>query len=202
VVKRNVFRAGCAGALLIVACSQIVEPALPTDADQFSPPPVYSTWWQMTEACSGLTGSLSAVTWYQTNEVVHDTQSGDVIAGYWLSGSNRIVLTSIVMMDGGIVRHEMLHALIQKRGHPRALFLGNCAGTVDCLEPCVADAGPYPSPPTSPIAVPGDSIEITLAVEPPTPAHNIDDGRFSLTVFARNRTARWITISPAAGADH
>lgn len=191
----------CAGAPLIVACTQIVEPPLPPDAESFSPPAVYSKWWKMTEVCSALTGSLAAVSWYKTSRVVSDTYSGDVIAGYWMSGSNRIVLTSSVMMDGGIVRHEMLHALIRKGGHPRGQFLGNCGGTVDCEEPCAAAAGSYPSPPVSPTAVPGDSIEITLAVEPRTPARAIDEGRFAITVFARNKSARWVTVAPATGSD-
>ena len=155
----------------------------------------------MTEACSALSGSFQAVTWYQTSQVVHDAQSGDVIAGYWLSGSNRIVLQSSVMMDGGIVRHEMLHALLRKGGHPRSQFLGNCSGTVDCEEACTAAAGAYPPPAESPIAVPADSIEITLAVAPTTPSHSIDEGRFSITVFARNKSAHWITIAPATGID-
>lgn len=191
----------CVAAPLIVACTNIVEPPLPADAKQFAPPAVYSTWWNMTQACSALTGSLAAVTWYQTSQVVYDTHSGDVIAGYWLAESNRIVLNQSVMMDGGIVRHEMLHALIRKGGHPRGQFLGNCGGTVDCEEPCATSAGAYPTPPQSPIVVTGDSIELTLAVDPHTPSKQIDDGRFSVTVFARNRTARWITISPAAGSD-
>lgn len=191
----------CVAAPVFVACSDAVAPALPPDAEVFSPPPVYSTWWKMTEACSALTGSLGAVTWYQTTQVVHDTHTGDVIAGYWVSGSNRIVLTSSVMMDGGIVRHEMLHALLQRGGHPRGQFLGNCAGTVDCEEACVADAGPYPTPPESPIAVGADGIEITLDVEPNTPTRAIDEGRFSLTVSARNKSAHWVTVSPPAGVD-
>jgi len=191
----------CLGVPLIVACSDIVEPPLPADAEIFSPPPVYSTWWNMTQACSALSGSLAAVTWYKTNEVVHDTHSGDVIAGYWVSSSNRIVLTTSVMMDGGIVRHEMLHALLRRGGHPRAQFLGNCGGTVECDRACVDDAGPYPAPPATPIVATADSIEITLDVEPNTPARNIDEGRFSLTVLARNRTARWLAVSPAAGTD-
>ena len=191
----------CLGVPLIVACSDIVEPPLPADAEIFSPPPVYSTWWNMTQACSALSGSLAAVTWYKTNEVVHDTHSGDVIAGYWVSSSNRIVLTASVMLDGGIVRHEMLHALLRKGGHPRAQFLGACAGTVNCEEACADDAGPYPPPPETPIVATADSIEISLAVEPSTPARNIDEGRFSLTVLARNRTARWLAVSPAAGID-
>ncbi|MFL5558932.1 MAG: hypothetical protein ACJ794_09920 [Gemmatimonadaceae bacterium] len=184
-----------------MACTNIVEPPLPDDAEQFSPPAVYSTWWQMTQACSALTGSLAGVTWYQTSKIVYDTESGDVIAGYWLAASNRIVLTSSVMLDGGIVRHEMLHALIRKGGHPRGQFLGNCAGTVDCEEACAASAGSYPPPSESPSVVSGDGIEITLAVNPATPAHGIDEARFSVTVFARNKSAHWVTVAPASGSD-
>ncbi len=191
----------CLAVPLIVTCTNIVEPALPSDAEVFSPPPVYSTWWQMTQVCSAINGSLASLTWYKTDQVVHDTQSGDVIAGYYVRGSNRIVLTATVMTNGGIVRHEMLHALLKRAGHPRAQFLGSCAGTVDCEGPCAADAEPYQAPPQSPISVPGDSIEITLAVEPQTPTRSVDEGRFTLTVFARNRTARWIAIAPTAGAD-
>ena len=95
-------------------CDRLVDPKLPSDAELFTPPPVYSTWWRMTEACSGLSGSLDAVTWYKTDEVVHDVRTGEVVAGYWTAGSNSIVLTSTVMLDGGTVRHEMLHALLQK----------------------------------------------------------------------------------------
>lgn len=199
--KRFLLLWACLAVSVIAACGAPTEPALPPDAEVFSPPPVYTTWWKMTEACSMLTGSLGAVTWYKAATVVHDTHTGDVIAGYWVSGSNRIVLQSEVIMNGGIVRHEMLHALLQKGGHPRDQFLGNCGGTVGCEEACVAEAGPYPTPPESPIAVAADGIEITFDVEPHTPAHSIDEGRFSLTVFARNKSAHWITVLPAAGVD-
>lgn len=185
--------------LIVLACGDATAPKLPADAQQYSPPPVYSTWWQMTESCSGLTGQLAAVTWYQTAQQVTDTRTGDVIAGYWVPGSNQIVLNTLVMMDGGTVRHEMLHALRQKSGHPRDQFLNKCGGVVDCEEPCIADAGPYPTPPQTPIHVNSDSIDLTLDVEPNTPAHNFDEGRFSITVLAHNKTARWITVTPAAG---
>ncbi|HJP59782.1 MAG TPA: hypothetical protein VJ865_07275, partial [Gemmatimonadaceae bacterium] len=187
--------------LAIVACSSVTEPALPKDAVELSPPSVYTTWWNMTQACSQLTGSFSAVTWYTTDEVVHDVSSGDVIAGYWVSGSNRIVLNTAVTMDGGIVRHEMLHALIKHGGHPRNQFLGNCAGTVDCEPACAADAGPYPNPPETPLHVGTESIETTIVVDPTTPTHAVDDGRFSITVMTRNLTSHWITVTPAAGVD-
>jgi hypothetical protein len=186
--------------LIVLACGDASGPALPKDAEQFSPPPVYSTWWQMTQACSGLTGSLGSVTWYQTSQEVTDTHTGDVLAGYWVPGSNQIVLNSLVMLDGGTVRHEMLHALRQKGGHPRDQFLGKCAGVVACEDACVADAGPYPTPPQTPIKGTVDSIEVTLDVEPHTPARAIDGGRFSITVLTRNKTARWMTVTPASAA--
>ena len=190
-----------AGSVAIAVCDRIVDPPLPTDAEEFSPPAVYTTWWQMTEACSALTGSMSAVKWYKTNDIVHDAGTGDIIAAYWTAGSNRVVLTSTVMMNGGIVRHEMLHALRQKGGHPRDQFLGKCAGVVDCEEACAADAGPYPNPPEAPIQVSADGIDITLDVEPNTPARNIDDGRFSITVLAHNKSTHWATVTPVSGIE-
>lgn len=187
--------------LAVVVCTNVTEPVLPKDAQQFSPPPVYSTWWNMTQACSRLTGSLSAVTWYTTADVVHDISSGDVIAGYWVPGSNRVVLNNAVMMDGGIVRHEMLHALIKHGGHPRNQFLGNCAGTVDCERACATDAGPYPNPPETPLQVGTESIDISLTVNPTTPSRAVDEGRFSITVMTRNLTSHWVSVTPASGVD-
>lgn len=187
-----------AAQLIVLACSDASGPGLPADAEQFSPPPVYSTWWQMTQACSGLTGSLASVTWYKTSKEVTDTHTGDVIAGYWVPGSNQIVLNSLAMLDGGTVRHEMLHALRQKGGHPRDQFLGKCAGVVACEDACVADAGAYPPPPQTPIQGTVDSIEVTLDIEPHVPTRSIDEGRFSITVLTRNKTARWMTVTPAS----
>ncbi len=187
--------------LIVVACSDATAPPkLPDDAEQFAPPPVYMTWWQMTQACSGLTGSLGAVTWYQTAQEVTDTRTGGVIAGYWVPGSNQIVLNTLVMMDGPTVRHEMLHALRQKSGHPRDQFLNRCGGVVDCQDPCIADAGPYPDPPQTPLHVDNASIALTFDIEPNTPTRSIDEGRFSITVLTHNKTAQWITVTPATGA--
>ena len=187
-----------AAQLVVLGCGDAAGPVLPKDAVLFSPPAVYSTWWQMTQTCSGLTGSMAAVTWYQTSEEITDTHTGDVIEGFWVPGSNQIVLNSLVMLDGGTVRHEMLHALRQKGGHPRDQFLGKCAGVVACEDACVADAGPYPTPPQTPIHGTVDSIETTLDIEPHTPARTIDEGRFSITVLTRNKTARWMAVTPAS----
>jgi hypothetical protein len=173
-----------------------VDPPLPPDAEQFSAPEIYSTWWSMTEACSGLTGPLGAVTWFKTTEALGNTAHGESVVGYWASSGNRIVLMNSVMLDGGTVRHEMLHALLREAGHPREQFLGKCAGTVPCPEACVRDAGPYPVPPQSPTHIGGDSIELTVAIDPVNP-NSANGGFFTITVMARNRSAHWATVMPS-----
>ena len=186
-----------AAILGLAACDRLVglvDPLFPSDAQQFSPPAVYSTWWNMTQACSGLTGSLGAVTWFKTTQALRDSRTGDPIGGYWNSFTNRIVLTTAAVLDGGSVRHEMLHSLLRKGGHPRNQFLGNCAGTVVCQGACIRDAGPYPQPSETPIHVPGDSIDITVDIEPRNPNSAHDGGLFSITVIVRNRSAHWATV--------
>jgi hypothetical protein len=186
-----------AAILGLTACDRllnIVDPMFPSDAQEFSPPAVYATWWNMTQACSGLTGSLGAVTWYKTSERLHDVRTGDEIGGYWSSNGNRIVLTTAVMLEGGGVRHEMLHALVKKGGHPRNEFLGRCLGTVWCQGTCIQDAGPYPTPPETPIHVTGDSIDISVDIEPGNPNSGRDGGFFSMTVVVRNRSGHWATV--------
>ena len=181
----------------MIACDRLVDPRLPADAEPFTPPRVYSTWWKMTEACSGLTGSLEAVSWVKTGQVLRDPLNGEPIIGYWSAGSNRIVLANTAVLSGAAVRHEMLHALLRKSGHPRSEFLGKCLGTVDCQEGCIDQAGPYPRPPEFPILVPGSSIDITVDVEPGNPTGANDGGFFSITVMARNRSPHWVTVLPA-----
>lgn len=172
----------------------LVDPMFPYDAQQFSPPPVYSTWWNMTQACSGSRGSLDAVTWFTTDQPLRNSATGEPIGGYWNSFTNRIVLTRAAVLDGGSVRHEMLHSLLRKPGHPRNQFLGKCGGMVHCSGSCIEDAGPYPQPSETLIDVSGDSIDITLNIDPRNPNSAYDGGFFSITVAVRNRSAQWVTV--------
>jgi hypothetical protein len=175
-----------------------VDPQFPSDAEEFSPPAVYSTWWKMTEACSGMTGSLGAITWFRTSQALHAFPSGDPIGGYWSPVANRIVLTNDIVLDGGSVRHEMLHALVRKGGHPRNQFLGKCLGTVACQGGCLQDAGSYRQPPETPIHVTGDSLAITVDIEPRNPTSAHDGGFFSMTVMVRNCSTHWVTVPSAS----
>jgi len=183
--------------MALTVCDRLVDPKLPADAEQFAPPLVYSTWWNMTQACSGVTGSLAAVTWVKTGEILRDPRTGEPIIGYWSAGSNRIVLVNTAVMSGGAVRHEMLHALLRQPGHPRNQFLGKCLGTVDCQGDCITDGGAYPRPPELPVLVTGSSIDITMSVEPKNPSATSNDGFFAITVMYRNRSPHWATVIPA-----
>jgi len=183
-----------AGVLTLAACDRLVDPLFPSDAQEFSPPGVYSTWWNMTQACSSLTGPLNAVHWYKTDQPLRDARTGEPITGYWNSIDNRIVLMNDAVLDGGSVRHEMLHALVRKVGHPRSQFLGKCLGTVPCQGACIRDAGPYQQPPETPTHIKGDSLEITVDIEPRNPNSAHDGGFFSMTVLVRNRTNHWATV--------
>ena len=197
-MRRRIIAGVVAGSLALSVCDRAVDPPqlLPPDAEQFSPPAVYSTWWNMTQACSGLSGSLADVTWYKTTQPLHDPRTEEVLGGYWISGSNSIVILTTAMLYGPLVRHEMLHALLRGRGHPRNQFLGNCAGTVSCSGACIADAGRYPQPPESPIQVRADLFDVTVKVEPANPTFAQDGGHFTITVTAHNPTTHWATATP------
>jgi hypothetical protein len=100
----------------------------------------------MMEQCSGRSGALQDIVWYQvpgTSTVMVNGQSAE---GYWNAAERRMVVASTAVLDGGTIRHEMLHALLGVHGHPRSQFLGTCAGLVTCADNCVADAGLMPIP--------------------------------------------------------
>ncbi|HJQ11408.1 MAG TPA: hypothetical protein VJ840_10300 [Gemmatimonadaceae bacterium] len=124
-------RAAAIACILALSCDRIVDPALPGDAIRFTPPPVYAQWWTSTEACSGITGSLDAVEFYRipNASTIPDKTYGEV-AAYWSPASNRIVLADFYEMQGQVVRHEMLHALLRVSGHPPEYFQGRCADVV------------------------------------------------------------------------
>ena len=172
-------------ALTALACSESTQP-LPTGSVRFTPPPVYSLWWSMAEACSGHTGALRDIQWYTVPNADSIPAGDDEVSGYWSSSNNRIVLIGAGQFNGTLVRHEMLHALLRVNGHPRSQFVGACAGLVDCRGACLEDAGPPPVPPTDTPRVPPDSLELGIELQPATPGVNVFDGYFTLAVTARN----------------
>jgi hypothetical protein len=188
-----------AAAVGLAACTSLVDPDLPANGEQFTPPPVYARWWAMTQACSGLSGDLASVSWYVVPGVSAFPLQGQLVDGYWSFAGNRIVIAETARLDGGKVRHEMLHALIKGRGHPRGKFLADCGGVVACAAGCVSDAGPPPQPDPAAVSMPPDSLEIEVLVDPQLPSPAQHGGFFTITVSARNARAKPVVVALPTG---
>jgi hypothetical protein len=170
---------------LLAACGEnIVDPDLPPGAVQFTPPSVYKTWWDMTQSCVGVFGSFDSVRWFDSPEL--PVVDGDVVTAYWSAGTNQIVLHSSVVRDPRVVRHEMVHALLRSKGHPRGIFMEACGGFVSCSASCRSEGGPAPIPDPFDQRVPSNTMIATATLSPLTPKVSVNDGYFSLTVQATN----------------
>ena len=115
---------------LVSGCSSLSpsEPSLPTGAVAVSAPPVYSEWHQLTQQCSGLSDDFSAIQFYVVPGVdAFPTAEGPKV-GLWQreGGVNRIVIAGNYAEHEMVVRHEMLHALLQREGHPASYFVDRC----------------------------------------------------------------------------
>lgn len=157
-----------AGPLGLGACRDATAP-LPVAAIRFAPPPIYARWWALTEACSGRSSDFATYAWYvvpwHALGSAPGGHDGTYVAGYADPFGRRVVLDSAWQDDGGVVRHEMLHALLgpayasggPARVHPPAFFQGRCANVVDCPPLGCADAGPAPT------RAPADAPALALA---------------------------------------
>jgi hypothetical protein len=95
------------------------------EGDQpLDPPPVYREWWAKTEVCSGKTGNFDRLRWSVVEGYSFPCASGQC-AGHW-SSNHHIFLAGQWSMNEMVVRHEMLHDLIGKPGHPDPPFGDGC----------------------------------------------------------------------------
>jgi hypothetical protein len=161
---------------------------LPHGAQRFTPPAQYRAWWALTEACSGLHGDFNSVTWYTVPNTNTFTLEGTLVNGAWYGDPNRIVLGDSVKFAGSLVRHEMLHALLQHGTHPRQQFLGNCSDIVVCIEKCVSDAGGPPDTSESAAILGPALLPAAVLVEPDTVSMSVDSGWTTITISITNTT--------------
>lgn len=93
----------------------------PTDARPFTPPAYYQDLWTLTEQCTGRTGDFARVHWYLFDAPYF--ADGKERTGIWHE-PHQIYLSTRVAFDSAdnyqIVRHEMVHDLMQKPGHGAA----------------------------------------------------------------------------------
>jgi len=175
----------------VTACSAIFG-RLPPNAERFTPPAVYARWWSLIESCSRHSFDMRTVNWYHVPGSQF-TVERTAAAGYYNHFTNRLVLADSVLEEGDVVRHEMLHAVLQRRGHPRSEFLGACADLVICQDVCLKQAGAWRAPSDHYAIVPVDSLEIS------SDAHLLteSDGErwIALWVTVSNPRARTVAAS-------
>lgn len=123
----------CLGILATLAACEVLGPPspLPENARLISAPAEYREWWSRTEACSGLQGSMGRIEWFVVpNSSAFMTEEGEKV-GLWSrsSAGTRIILAGDYAQNELVVRHEMLHALLDHEGHPAEYFVTKCALT-------------------------------------------------------------------------
>lgn len=96
----------------------------PGDNSPMSPPAVYRVWWARTEACSGLSGDFDRVQWSVVPGDGFKCSSG-TCAGHW-EPDHHIYLSQDWTTNEMVVRHEMLHDLLGRPGHPDPPFGEPC----------------------------------------------------------------------------
>jgi len=112
-------------------------PPLPANAQVFRAPPDYHKWWGLTERCSRLTGSYDRIRWYVVPDAdSFPTADGEKV-GYWSRTGDgaRIIIAGRYLGSELVVRHEMLHALLNRGGHPAEYFVQRCGLTWESWSP-------------------------------------------------------------------
>ncbi|MEZ4457948.1 MAG: hypothetical protein R2882_15585 [Gemmatimonadales bacterium] len=111
-------------------CSSLepTEPALPAGAQPLSIAAQYAEWFQRTEACSGLKGQFTQIQWLVVPDAdVFETAAGPKVGMWEKSGSvARIIIAGHYTNHEMVVRHEMLHHLLDREGHPAEYFESRC----------------------------------------------------------------------------
>jgi hypothetical protein len=117
-------------AVLLPSCSSLgpSEPKLPAGAVALATPAIYRDWHQRTQSCSGLAGDFSTVQFYVVPGVdTFPTEVGPKVGMWTREGrTNRIIVAGNYLAHEMVVRHEMLHALLQREGHPSSYFVERC----------------------------------------------------------------------------
>ena len=88
---------------------------------------LYQEWWDKTVACSGQTGQMTNVSFYAVDAPAGAIElAGEMAHAWWVREGNRIYLPASALGEEWLVRHEMLHALLQRGSHPASVFVQAC----------------------------------------------------------------------------
>jgi hypothetical protein len=121
--------------LVFGGCSSLAptDEALPRGALPLAAPATYRTWFERTEACSDLRGRFEQIHWYVVPEVETFATAAGPKVGMWekSAGTARIIVAGRYVDHEMVVRHEMLHHLLDREGHPAEYFVQRCRLTWD-----------------------------------------------------------------------
>ena len=88
---------------------------------------LYQQWWEKTVACSGKQGKMTDVAFYAVDAPSGAIElNGEMAHAWWVREGNRIYLPASALGEEWLVRHEMLHALLQRGSHPASVFVEAC----------------------------------------------------------------------------
>jgi hypothetical protein len=110
--------------------------------EPMAPPSVYREWWARTQACSGLSGDFDRVEWLVVPGASFECKSGQCV-GHWHPG-HQIYIAEEWVDNEMVVRHEMLHDLMNGGGHPNPPFGEGC--------PLTWSTWPGPADPSAAVA--------------------------------------------------
>jgi hypothetical protein len=185
--------------LLLAGCYDLFYPPMPEGAVRMAPLPVYAEWWRMTEQCSALGGDFSDVEWFVVPGVARFS-AGRLKNVAGMHVDRRIVLAEQSVRHGQLVRHEMLHALLQKGSHPRGDFIGRCGLVVACDERCQSDGRPRAQAADA-IVVSDSRLDVSVKVWPENPSESFLGGYIRLTISARNPLDKPVVVQLEPSGD-
>ena len=117
------------------------EPELPVGAVPLAPQPAYAAWFERTEGCSGLGGQFTSIQWFVVPGAdTFQTSAGPKVGMWEKAGSvARIIIAGNYIGHEMVVRHEMLHHLLDREGHPPEYFVTRCRLTWESWSNGLAD---------------------------------------------------------------
>ncbi|MGH7628141.1 MAG: hypothetical protein ACREOF_01895 [Gemmatimonadales bacterium] len=119
IVRRSARSLAAATVLLLASCNFAPEGDQPMEAR-----PEYRAWFARTEACSGRTGNFDRIVWHVVDGDGFECPSGRCV-GRW-NDNHHIYIASAYLENELVVRHEMLHDLLGRPGHPDPPFGNGC----------------------------------------------------------------------------
>ncbi len=94
---------------LAAACGDLLFSADVLGRRPFQPPPAYAEWWAATETCSVRQAPMQRVSWFLADGLAGD---GVIARARW-TAPHEIIIVKGYEDDERVVRHEMLHDLLQ-----------------------------------------------------------------------------------------